>query len=162
MKKYYAKVFSAQVDGLNSHLVSVEIDLSNGLYAFSIVGLGDKAVDEARDRVSAAIKNSDFKPPKQRNQKVVVSLAPADLPKAGARFDLAIAIGYLKAAGELEFNSEGKAFIGELSLDGTVRPIRGGLRLTQACRAGGIKDLFVPANNIVECSLVSGISIYPV
>lgn len=162
MKKHYAKVYSAQVDGLSGHLVAVEIDLSNGLYAFSIVGLGDKAVDEARDRVSAAIKNSDFKPPKSRGQRVVVSLAPADLPKAGARFDLAIAVGYLQATGELPFDSAGKAFIGELALDGSVRPIRGMLRLVQACKESGITELFVPSDNADEASLVSDITIYPV
>ena len=162
MKRNYARVYSAQVDGLAGHLVTAEIDLSNGLYNFSIVGLGDKAVDEARDRVSAAIKNSGFKPPKQRNQKVVVSLAPADLPKAGARFDLAIAVGYLQAAGDIEFNSANKAFIGELALDGSVRPIKGALRLAQAALEGDITELYVPIENVGEASLVSDIAVYGV
>jgi magnesium chelatase family protein len=159
MKKYYAQVYSAQVDGLNGHLVTVELDLSNGLYNFSIVGLGDKAVDEARDRVSAAIKNSGFKPPKQRQQKVVVSLAPADLPKGGSRFDLAIAVGYLKAAGEIDFDSSDKAFVGELSLDGGVRPVKGSLRLAQAALSAGIGELYVPVDNVGEAALIDGIDV---
>ncbi len=162
MKQYYAQVYSAQVDGLNGHQVVVEIDLSNGLYNFSVVGLGDKAVDEARDRVSAAIKNSGFKPPKQRNQKVVVSLAPADLPKAGARFDLAIAIGYLKATGDLDFDSTNKAFIGELALDGSVRSIKGTLRLVQALVKSGITEIYVPINNAAEAALIPDVTIYGV
>ena len=162
MKKNYAKVYSAQVDGLAGHLVSVELDLANGLYSFSIVGLGDKAVDEARDRVSAAIKNSGYKPPKQRNQKVVVSLAPADLPKGGARFDLAIAVGYLLAAGECQFEPAGKAFVGELALDGTVRPIKGALRLAQAAASKGITEFYVPLANADEASLINDLNVYGV
>lgn len=162
MRKNYAKVYSAQVDGLEGHLVTVEIDISNGLYNFSIVGLGDKAVDESRDRVSAAIKNSGFKPPKQRNQKVVVSLAPADLPKGGARFDLAIAIGYLQAVGELAFDPANKAFVGELALDGSLREIKGALRLAQAAKQAGIQGLYVPSANADEAALVAEITIYPV
>lgn len=162
MKKNYARVYSAQVDGIAGHLVSVEIDLSNGLYNFSIVGLGDKAVDEARDRVSAAIKNSDFKPPKQRNQKVVVSLAPADIPKAGTRFDLAIAIGYLLATKELQFDPREKVFIGELALDGSIRPTKGILRLAQAAAAAGIKELYIASENVVEASLITNLAIFPV
>jgi len=92
----FAKVHSAQTVELKAHIVDVEVDLSRGLHAFSIVGLPDKAVEESRDRVAAAIKNSGFTSPKSTNQKIVVSLAPADIKKEGPFFDLAIAVAYLR------------------------------------------------------------------
>src|SRR5580700_204531 len=108
-----SRIYSAQAVGMRTDIVTVEVDLSNGLHAFSIVGLGDKAVEESKDRMSAAIKNSGFVSPKQKNQKVVISLAPADLKKEGPIFDLGMAVGYLSASGEVKFDSEGKIFIGE-------------------------------------------------
>src|ERR1700733_2737401 len=118
-----SKIYSAQVIGMRADIVTIEVDLSNGLHAFSIVGLGDKAVGESKDRISAAIKNSGFVSPKQRNQKVVISLAPADMRKEGPIFDLGMAMGYLCASGELRFDPEGKIFIGELSLGGKIRRV---------------------------------------
>src|SRR6185369_10428272 len=97
----FSKIFSAQNHLLSPHIISVETDISNGLHSFSIVGLPDKAVEEARDRVSAAIKNSGFKSPKQTNTKIIVSLAPADIKKEGPHFDLPIALGYLSATNQL-------------------------------------------------------------
>ena len=126
----FAKVHSAQTSVLDASIVDVEVDLSGGLHTFSIVGLPDKAVEEARDRVSSAIKNSGFKSPKVKNQKVVISLAPADLKKEGPNFDLAMALGYLLAAGDIRFNPKEKLFLGELSLDGRVRGITGTLPMT--------------------------------
>jgi hypothetical protein len=114
----FSKVYSAQTQLLNVTEVSVETDISRGLHAFAIVGLPDKAVEEARDRVSAAIKNSGFTSPKSQNQKIVISLAPADVKKEGTHFDLAIALSYLLASEEISFNPEEKIFLGELSLDG--------------------------------------------
>src|SRR3990167_5572897 len=96
----FAKVYSAQPVFLGAKIITVETDLSRGLHAFSTVGLPDKAVEESKDRVSAAIKNSGFTSPKSKNQKVVVSLAPAELKKEGSAFDVGIALGYLLAAGE--------------------------------------------------------------
>jgi magnesium chelatase family protein len=93
-----AKTYTAQTHLFRGRIVTVEVDLSRGLYAFSIVGLPDKAVEEARDRVSAALKNSGFDSPKSKNEKVTVSLSPADLKKEGAGFDLAIAVAYLLAS----------------------------------------------------------------
>src|SRR3990167_10485432 len=120
----FAKVYSAQVNLLKGAIVTIEVDISKGtLHAFNVVGLPDKAVDESKDRVSGAIKNSGYKSPKAQNQKIIVSLSPADLKKEGPFFDLAIAIAYLKAAGEIKFNSEKKIFLGELGLDGTLRSI---------------------------------------
>src|SRR3989344_3740818 len=96
----FAKVYSAQVNLLRGAIVTIEVDITKGtLHAFSLVGLPDKAVDESKDRVSGAIKNSGYKSPKAQNQKIIVSLSQADLKKEGPFFDLAIAMAYLKSAG---------------------------------------------------------------
>src|ERR1700734_876708 len=116
----FAKIYSAQNFFLTADIVTIEVDLSRGLHSFSIVGLPDKAVEEARDRISAAIKNSGFKSPKSKNQKVVFALAPAELKKEGSTFDIAMALAYLVASGDISFDPEGKMFFGELSLDGGV------------------------------------------
>src|SRR3989344_5552879 len=121
----FAKVWSAQPTLIGAKIISIEVDLSKGLHAFAIVGLPDKAVEESKDRLSAAIKNSGFKSPKNKNQKVVISLAPADLKKEGPLFDLPMALSYLLAAGDIAFTPEEKIFLGELSLDGEVRAVRG-------------------------------------
>ena len=158
----FAKVNSAQTVGLRSHIIDVEIDITNGLHAFAIVGLGDKAVEEARDRISSAIKNSDFKSPKQQNQKVVISLAPADLKKTGPLFDLAMSLGYLLASEDCDFNfnPKDKLFLGELSLDGKLRQIKGALPLTLSARKHGFKEIFLPKENAHEAALVDGIKVY--
>lgn len=156
----FSKVYSAQTELLKVTEVSVETDTSRGLHAFSIVGLPDKAVEEARDRVSAAIKNSGYDSPKSQNQKIVVSLAPADLKKEGTHFDLAIALSYLLAAEELVFDPEGKIFLGELSLDGKLRTIRGMLPIARFCREKGVRELFVPEGNVAEAALIDGLQIY--
>src|SRR5512146_3049429 len=101
-KHGYAKTLAAQPVGSAAELVSVEADLTRGLHAFAIVGLADKAVEEARDRLSAAIRHSGFKSPKQQNKRIVLSLSPADLKKEGSHYDLALALAYLIAAGEIE------------------------------------------------------------
>jgi len=157
-----AKTFSAQLIGLKAEIVSVEVDISNGLHAFSIVGLGDRAIEEAKDRVAAAIKNSGFTSPKQKNQKVVVSLAPADMRKEGPSFDLAIAIAYLKAAGEIDFESDDKIFLGELSLEGSVRKTNGILPILCQIASHGFTEAMVPIDNEKESSLAKGINIYAV
>ena len=140
----FSKIFSAQTVGLTAHIIDVEVDLSRGLHAFSLVGLPSTSVDESRDRVSAAIKNSGFTSPKQKNQKIVISLAPAEIKKEGSHYDLAIALAYLVASGDAQFNPQGKLFLGELSLDGKLRPIRGTLLLAQAARERGFTEIFVP------------------
>lgn len=142
--------------------MNVEADISRGLHAFSIVGLPDKAVDEAKDRVGGAIKNSGFKSPKAKNEKVVISLSPADLKKEGPSFDLPIALAYLLAAKEISFNPEGKLFLGELALDGQVRAIRGVLPLTQEAVKNNFNEIFVPVENAKEAALVEGIKVYGV
>jgi magnesium chelatase family protein len=156
----FAKVYSAQVNLLRGAIVTIEVDLSKGLHSFSVVGLPDKAVDESKDRVSGAIKNSGFKSPKAKNQKIIVSLSPADLKKEGPFFDLAIALSYMLAAGDIKFNSEKKIFLGELGLDGTLRRIRGALPLAQEAKRMGFEEIYLPKENAVEAALVEGINIF--
>ncbi len=156
----FAKVFSAQTSLLEAHIVDIEVDLSRGLHSFSVVGLPDKGVEESRDRVGAAIKNAGFASPKTKNQKVVVSLAPADLKKEGPIFDLGIALAYLLAAGDIEFDSHGKLFLGELSLDGKLRPVKGMLALVKRAREEKFNQIFIPAENAEEAGLIEGVVIY--
>src|SRR3989338_7324513 len=123
---HYAKVYGAQTSLLSPHIITIETDISGGqLHKFSIVGLPDKAVEEAFDRVASAIKHSGFTSPKVKNEKTVISLAPADLKKEGPMFDLPIALSYLLAAGDIKFDAEPFIFVGELSLDGQLRPVPG-------------------------------------
>lgn len=161
MKQTFSRVFSAQPHHLSGHIVSVEIDITNGLHSFTIVGLPDKAIDEARDRVASSIKNSGYISPKQENHKTVVSLAPAELRKEGSYYDLAIAIGYLLSCGEIDFDPAGKIFIGELSLNGQLRPVGGVLPIVRAARDAGFSEIFLPLSNADEATLITGINVYP-
>lgn len=159
-KQGYAKTFAAQPIGAGAALVSVEADLTRGLHNFSIVGLADKAVEEARDRVSAAIRHSGHKPPKQQNKRIVLSLSPADLKKEGSHYDLALALAYLAAAGEVAPPAEDTLFIGELALDGALRSARGVLPQALAAKKRGIRTIFVPPENLREALLVDGVAVY--
>lgn len=156
----YAKVHSAQASLLKPYIVDVEADLSRGLHSFSIVGLGDKAVEEAKDRISAAVKNTGFDSPKSKNHKVVISLAPAEVRKEGTGLDVAIALSYLLATGDILFSPKGKIFLGELSLDGSLRPIKGVLAFTRKAKEAGFKEIYLPTENAAEATLVSGITVY--
>ncbi len=156
----FAKVLSAQVSMLTGQIISVESDISRGLNNFSIVGLPDKAVDEAKDRVGSALKNSSYSSPKHQNQKTVVSLSPANIKKEGNYFDVAIALAYLVSSGELSISSVPQVFVGELALDGSVKPVSGILPIAEAVRRNGISELYVPNDNILEAALVPGISVY--
>ncbi len=159
----FAKTYSAQTALLKAHIVTIEVDLSNKtLHAFTIVGLPDKAVEESRDRVCAAIKNSGFTSPKNKNQKTVVSLAPADLKKEGPVFDVAIALAYLCAEEDIHFDPEGKLFLGELSLDGEVRRVYGVLPLIMEAKRRGFSEVYVPEENAREAALIEGIVVFPV
>jgi magnesium chelatase family protein len=160
----FARVSAAQPSLPSAHLVTVECDIVRGLHAFSIVGLPDKSVEEAKDRIAAAIKNAsgDFESPKRSNKKIVLSLAPAELKKEGAAFDLSLALAFLLASEQIEFDPAGMLFAGELALDGTMRPIRGALSIALLARESGHRQLFVPAENAEEASLVDGLEIYPV
>ena len=156
-----ATTYSAQISGVHANIINIETDISNGLHTFSIVGLGDRSVDEAKDRVAAAIKNSGFVSPKQKNQKVVVSLAPADLRKEGSAFDLGVAISYLLAVGEIDFNTNKKIFLGELSLEGKLRPVNGILAMVIAAKEAHFEEIYLPKENAREAALISDIKIYP-
>ena len=154
------KLHSAEIVGLAGEIIDVEIDLSSGLFHFSIVGLADKAIEESKERVAAAIKNSGLRSPQKRNQRVTVSLAPADLKKEGPLFDLAIALSYLLASKQIEFDPAKKIFLGELALDGNLRKIKGALSLALEAKEKGFLEMILPEENAEEASLVSGISIY--
>src|SRR5256714_5810650 len=156
-----SKARSCAVIGLEGALVEVEVDIANGLAAFSIVGLPDAAVNEAKDRVRAAIKNSGLLFPFKR---IPVNLAPADLRKEGPAYDLPIAIGVLFASGQINPDDqiEEHLFLGELSLDGSVRHTSGILPMVALAREKHIKAVFVPAVDAMEAALVQGVTIYPV
>lgn len=155
-----AKIHSAAIFGLDALPVEVEVDLQGGLHSFNIVGLADTAVQESKQRVSAAIKNSGAEPPNRHNKKVTVNLAPADFKKEGSLYDLPIAIGYLLASGQiLPFEPEGKLFIGELSLDGRLRPVSGVLTVALSAKKLGIKTLYLPKENAKEAALVKDLRV---
>lgn len=157
-----AKVYSGATIGLEGILVEVEADvLVRGLHQFTVVGLPDTAVKESRDRVSAALKNSGFRPPHQ-NGRVTINLAPADLPKNSTIYDLSIALSFLLATKQIAFTVEKKFFLGELALDGGVRRVQGVLPLVLFAQQQGFTEVFVPEGNREEASLVQGIAIYPV
>lgn len=159
-KRGYAKTLAAQPVGSSAEIVIVEADLTRGLHNFAIVGLADKAVEEARDRVSAAIRHSGYKPPKQQNKRIVLSLSPADLKKEGSHYDLALALAYLIASGDLEACMEDTLFIGELALDGTLRSVRGVLPQVLSAKRYGIKTIFIPPGNAREALLAEGVDLY--
>lgn len=156
----YAKVHSAQASLLKPYIVDVEADLSRGLNSFSIVGLGDKAVDEAKDRISAAVKNSGFESPKSKNHKVVISLAPAEVKKEGSGLDVAIALSYLLASGDILFDPKDKIFLGELSLDGSLRSVKGALAFARKAKEKGFREIYLPLENAPEAALVEGVSVF--
>src|SRR3989344_9406657 len=113
--KNVPKLFAAELDGVNAELIEVEADLNVGLHSFNIVGLADKAVNEAKERVNSALKNCGIKPPTKENRRITINLAPADVKKIGSRFDLPIAIAYLLASGQIKtFETSNKIFVGEL------------------------------------------------
>ena len=145
-----AQVVSAALQGVESYLVSVEVNLGKGIPSFSVVGLAEGAVREGRERVWAAIQNSGFTIPPR---KITVNLAPADVRKEGSAFDLPLAIGLLAGAREVPSGSlEGRAFVGELGLDGSLRPVRGALAMAEACRSAGVASLILPRGNAPEAA----------
>ena len=152
-------VQSLGLHGITGYPVSVECDLSGGLPAFTIVGLPDAAVNEARERVRSAVKNCGFTFPVSR---ITVNLAPAHVKKIGTLYDLPILVGLLAAGGQLRLREEGCAFLGELSLSGQLRPCAGMLPMALAARELGVRKLFVPRENAAEATLAGGPEIYPV
>ncbi|WP_028458146.1 YifB family Mg chelatase-like AAA ATPase [Chloroflexus sp. Y-396-1] len=154
-----AKVLSCAVIGLDGVLVAVEVDVSGGLPAFSVVGLGDAAVHESRDRVRSAIRNSGMTFPMRR---ITANLAPADLRKVGPAYDLPIALGLLLATEQLVGDVSDAVFIGELGLDGTLRHTDGILPMAAVARAHGISTIYLPAEDAAEAALIEGLRIIPV
>ena len=154
-----SKVFSAAIVGLDAQIIEAEVDCSYGLRHFEIVGLPDKAVEESRERVGAAIESSGFQSPHHQPVRVLVSLAPADLRKEGSLYDLPIALGYLLAAEKIKFDPSNKIFLGELALDGGLRPIKGVLSFALATREKGFTELILPKGNAAEAGLIRGIKV---
>ncbi len=155
----YARVQSCATVGLDGMLVEVECDISPGLPSFTIVGLADRAVDESRERVKSALRNSGATLPAQR---ITVNLAPSDLPKEGTSFDLPVAISALIASGQLKCDTSDAFFLGEVSLEGVVRSARGVLPMTLLAKNMGISQVFVPVENATEAALVDEVVVYPV
>ncbi len=157
-----AKTYTAHILGLDMEKITVEVDISNGLHSFSIVGLGDRSVEEAKDRIGAAIKNTGYVSPKQKNQKVVISLAPAHVRKEGSAFDLAMAVAYLSGSGDIEIDCDNTLFLGELSLDGNVGKVYGLLPILIQAPVHGFTTVFIPKENAEEASLARDVIIYAV
>jgi magnesium chelatase family protein len=155
-----AKVYSVAPIGFDGSLVEVECDIKNGLPSLQIVGLGNKAIDEAKERVRSAVANSLLDFP---SKKIIVNLAPAELPKDGSHYDLSIALAILTASGQLRPDEVADAlFVGELALNGDLRPIRGVISIAETAKRHNITTLYIPTSNVEQAMLVDGIAIYPV
>lgn len=156
----YGKMFSACLYGIEGVMIGVEIDLANGLPQTNIIGLPDSAIREAVERVRAAVKNCGYRYPQQR---ITINLAPADLRKEGSAFDLAIALGILITSGQLIMPSaQEMLLIGELALDGSLRPVSGVLPMVEAARKSGFKAVLLPQGNAAEAALISGMNVYTI
>ena len=155
-----SRIHSGALLGIDGYLVEVEVNLASGLPTLSIVGLPDTAVKESGDRVSAAIKNTGLELPLR---KITVNLAPADIRKEGSAFDLPIALGILSANGLIKHASLDKfVILGELSLDGRVKPVKGVLSIAAMAKDQKMKGLILPKKNAAEASVVTGVNVYPV
>ncbi|HEX6069865.1 MAG TPA: magnesium chelatase domain-containing protein [Longimicrobiaceae bacterium] len=153
----HARVLSGAVLGVDAYIVSVEADVANGVPNFSTVGLAQGAVREGKERVVAAIRNSGFLLPPRR---ITVNLAPADVRKEGSAFDLPIALSIIAATGQLsEDRLEQFALLGEVGLDGALRPVRGALPVALATREAGLRGLVLPGANVAEAAVVEGIEV---
>ncbi|MFP4622674.1 MAG: magnesium chelatase domain-containing protein, partial [Gemmatimonadota bacterium] len=153
-----ATIRSGAVLGVDAYPVRVEVDLARGLPSMTVVGLAQGAVREGRDRVTAALSNSGFEVPIRR---ITINLAPADVPKAGSAFDLPIALGILAAAGVVPSGAaDDLCCVGELGLDGRLRPVRGVLAIALQSRATGSGPLIVPASNAAEATVIEGLTVH--
>ncbi|MBQ5841283.1 MAG: YifB family Mg chelatase-like AAA ATPase [Clostridia bacterium] len=155
----FSSLKSMGLRGVDGFMVDVEADLSQGLPGFDVVGLPDAAVRESRDRVRAALKNAGFTYPVSR---ITVNLAPADVKKEGSVYDLPLLLALLCASGQLKANVKHAAFVGELSLQGDLRPVRGVLPMVIAARDAGLREVYVPADNAAEAAVVEGVTVYGV
>jgi len=154
-----SKILSAAIIGLDAQIVEVEVDVSFGLRSFNIVGLADKTVEEAKERVEVALKNSKFSSPAKDALKVLVNLAPASLKKEGTLYDLPIALGFLLENKQIRFNPENKIFLGELSLEGKLKPIKGTLPIALTARKEKIDEIILPKTNAAEAALVKNLRV---
>lgn len=158
-----SKIYSAELEGVDARVIEIEVDLNVGLHSFTIVGLADKALNEARERVNSALKNSGAKPPNRENRRITVNLAPADVKKSGSQYDLALALGYLIATGQIaSFDTKNKIFIGELALDGRTRPVNGALSIAEMAGRFGFEELYLPEENASEAAVIKNLKIIPV
>ena len=157
--KMLSKLLSFGVNGIDGYMVTVETHVSNGMPAVDIVGLADNAIKESRERVRSAIKNNSFSFPSSR---ITVNLAPADVRKSGAVYDVPIMLGILESTGAIPKINPSYAFAGELSLDGYVRGINGALSMALCAKENGVTHIFLPAENANEASVVEGVKIYAV
>ncbi|MGH7590498.1 MAG: YifB family Mg chelatase-like AAA ATPase, partial [Gemmatimonadales bacterium] len=152
-----SRVQATAVLGVDAYLVDVEVDIANGLPSFSVVGLPHGAVREGRERVYPALANAGYAIPLK---KVTVNLAPADVRKDGSALDLPIALGVLAAGGQVPEDAlKGEVFLGELGLEGDLRPVRGALSMALAARAAGCKGIVLPEQNLSEAAVVDGIAV---
>jgi magnesium chelatase family protein len=155
-----AKVLSSALHGIDAIIVEVEVDIAQGLPQFATVGLPDGAVKESKDRVKSALKNSGYDFP---NRKITVNLAPADIRKEGASFDLPVAVGILAATGVVKKDRlKDYLLLGELSLDGRIKPVRGCLSVAVAAKREGFSGIIVPRDNACEGGVVKGIEVFGV
>jgi magnesium chelatase family protein len=155
-----AHAYAPALCGLDGKLISIECDITNGLPGFVVVGLGDKAVDESRERVRSAIKNSGLLLPPKR---ITLNLAPADLPKDGSGYDLGMAVAVLAASGQIDPSMIADSlFLGELALDGAVRPVKGALTAAQVTAEQSLKRLFVPVENAAEAMLLKDTKVFAI
>ena len=153
------KILSCTIVGIDGIPVEVEVDVGSGLPGFGIVGLPDTAIRESKERVRSALRNSGASMP---NRRITVNLAPADLRKEGASFDLPIALGIMACIGKIDYGSLNSCMIvGELSLSGDIRPIRGVLPMALAAQKSGCRELILPADNWDEAAIVEGLDLLP-
>jgi magnesium chelatase family protein len=155
-----ARVMTVAPIGFDGSIIEVESDATNGLPSLQIVGLGNKAIDEAKERVRSAITNSLLDYPKKR---ITINLAPAELPKDGAHYDVPIALAILCVSGQLQQKElDGAVFAGELALDGTLRPVKGAINITETAKSNGYERVYLPESNAQQASLIDGIEVIAV
>ena len=155
----YGRTISYAIQGIDAQQITVEADVKGGLYKFNIVGLPSNSVKESRDRVSAAIKNSGFRFPTHR---YTVNLAPADIKKDGVALDLPTSLALIQALHQIKTTKmERYALIGEMSLDGALRPVRGVLPIAVACWKDGVDGLILPYENAREAAVIEELNVYP-
>ncbi len=155
----FSRIGGIGIFGINSYMIEIEADVSNGLPAFDIVGLPDAAVKESRDRVRSAIKNCGYKFPVGR---ITVNLAPADRKKEGSLYDLPVLLAILKASGQLKCDLDNSIFLGEVALDGMIREVNGVLAIAITAKENGVKNIFVPFGNAKEAAVIDGINVFGV